>query len=256
MIIDYKQIGNATATVTIDSRVKFLIDPALNNVSKSTNRSRVIPLQLAESDLDNINFVLITQIESDHLDESGIDFLNQFSGYIIINHLLIKKIIELGVKNKNIIALDWLETKTRKFGDIRIDIQGTAGYRGHNRIISGVAGVTNAYGLRIAKGTTVAKILITGDTVFNKRFYRTQDNIGNVDLLIASAGEQRMHSKLTRRAISGNVKEIIKYSNMINAKNVIINHNGDFSDQIKCMDELDEDSQYAVNGENIKIVIN
>jgi L-ascorbate metabolism protein UlaG (beta-lactamase superfamily) len=255
MVIEYKQIGNATYTLKIDNRVKILIDPALKNESKDGKRKRIIPLKLNEEDLDNIDFVLITQIESDHLDEGGVDFLNSFSGYIIINHLYIKKIKQLGVNNSNIIALDWLETKSRNFGDIKIDVQGTAAYRGANRIISGMSGVTNAYGLKITTGGSSFKILITADTVFNKRFYRTQKNIGNIDLLIASAGEQLNHQHISSRPISGSVKEIITYAKRIKSKNTIINHNGDFSDQVKSDIELNQNTTYAKNGHKINIII-
>ncbi|MDQ0195677.1 MBL fold metallo-hydrolase [Paenibacillus wynnii] len=189
MEMQFYHVGGACFVLKMDQDLLISCDPALSPEGteyqfKSFSSVRVRPPIYEQELLDQVNIWLITHVHEDHIDDYGIRSIAEDS--TIVTH---KKAEALFANHKEVLTVDWNDTKVLNKDGYVIEVTTIPAYHGNNFIMRSMVGRVNGYFIRITKGEEKRTIYITSDTVFHPRIVNMVSELGPIDLMIANLGE-------------------------------------------------------------------
>lgn len=222
-------VGNATITVTIDDKVKFAMDPALDVKGSSLGFGiyrKKDPVYDAAT-FKNVDFWLMTHAHLDHIDKQGIDVVSKETPIVAAPSC--KKTLQKFRVENSVKYIDWNErTVFEKEGYI-LDILAIPAYHGYGKLVVKLMTRVNGYVIRIKKGNEEKIMYITSDTVYNQQVVKALSDVESVDILIANLGEAKAPLPVTRKPITMDLQSLQKFEQLTTAKNVIPLHMDDYS---------------------------
>jgi len=247
MDLNFQWIGGATVILSLGD-LKIALDPTL--CPKGTiqdyfwfKSKRIEEPIYNKEDFNTIDIWLLTHNHEDHLDQMGLEMINNKAN-VISNQNTLKKLSKKSLTHHTI--LKWGEKKKYQIRDYTIEVEAIPAIHGVNPISAFFAGKVNGYLVTISKDNESKILYFTSDTVYKKRIVNILED-RKIDLLVPNMGAAKQGSWIMTLTL--NVKMLQKMIAKLNPKIVIPVHYGTFEHYVEPLKKIKE-----IGDERIRIV--
>lgn len=257
MDLTFQWIGGATAIIALVD-LKIAIDPVL--CPKGTiqdyfwfKSKRIEKPIYKKEDFDTIDLWLLTHNHEDHLDELGLEMINNPT-YVVSNQNTVKKLAQKELGQHAVLKCG--EKKKYQIKTYTIEVEAIPAIHGVNPVSAFFAGKVNGYLVTITKDNESKTIYFTSDTVYKKRVINKLKN-RKIDLLVPNMGAAKQGSWIMTLTL--NAKMLQKMIAKLNPKIVIPVHYGTFEHYKEPVEKIreiaDERVRIVAVGSKTKIIL-